>query len=191
MMLKRLLAALLAAMLLCCAAAFAESEDPFEDDDDFDFEFADDGYDGEWIEVKDLSIEFCLPDGWTPSEAGEGAAYAAVSGNGASLSIRVAASDVDDVAAWGAANLESFEMDEANFYDVLVVEGETSVTIFADVSEDGLLAFEFGRTDEESLSRAFALQIVGSACAIWDDEDMLSDDDEGFDFGEAFGKDMD
>ena len=191
MMLKRLLAALLAAMLLCCAAAFAESEDPFEDDDDFDFEFADDGYDGEWIEVKDLSIEFCLPDGWTPSEAGEGAAYAAVSGNGASLSIRVAARDVDDVAAWGAANLESFEMDEANFYDVLVVEGETSVTIFADVSEDGLLAFEFGRTDEESLSRAFALQIVGSACAIWDDEDMLSGDDEGFDFGEAFGKDMD
>ena len=192
MMAKRILAALLAAMLLCCAAACAESEDPFANDDEFDFEFVDEGYEGDWIEIEELSIELCLPEGWTPIQAEAGAAYAAVSADGsAGLSIRVAARDVDDVAAWGKENLEAFETDEANFYDVLVVEEQAAVTIYADVSEDGLLAFDFTRADGEALSREFALQIVGTACAVWADADLLVGDADGFDFGEAFEKDPD
>lgn len=190
MTMKRILAALLAAVLLCCAAAFAESETSPAEDADFDFNFADDGYDGDWVEVPALAIEFCLPDGWSATEPGEGAVYAAASAdNAASLSIRLAAEGVDDIVAWGDANLDGYEMDEANFYDVLVQEDATSVTIYADVSESGLVAFDFTRTDAEALPRAFALQIVGSACAIWDDEDILVSDDD-FDFGEEFEEDL-
>lgn len=193
MMIKKILAALLAALMLFCTAACAETEDAFAEGGDFNYDFADDGYDGEWVEVSALSMEFCQPDGWTAVEPGKGASYAAASADGmASLSIRLAAEGVEDVTAWGEANLDGYEMDEANFYDVLVVETDGAISIYADVSEGGLIAFDFTRADAEALSRTFALQIVGSACALWDDADVLVGDGdiEGFDFGEAFEEDL-
>jgi len=198
MQIKRLLAALIATMLLCCSATCTMAEDTeddgfFSDYGDFGFGFDDDAYEGEWVEVQALMIEFCLPDGWTPGQAAQGAVYSAEKDDGsASLSIRLAAQDVDDLSAWGKANLKGYQMDEANFYDVLVVEGENALSIYADVSEEGLLAFDFTRTGADALTREFALQIVGSVCAIWGDGDILVDGDfEDFDFGEAFGEDLD
>ena len=97
---------------------------------------------------------------------------------------------MDDLAAWGAANLTSTQPGTAGFYDVLLSGGGNGLSVYLIVTEDDVLAFDFTRTDEAALSPDFALQIVGSACALWDDDVPLMDGDEGFDFGEAFEADL-
>jgi len=179
---KRWLPVILALMLLC-GSVFAE--------EDWDFEAFDDGYDGRWVQVSALDIEFCLPEGWHETAATDGCAYAAASDRGdATLAIRLAAENVDDLAAWGATNLKNSRPVTAGFYDVLLSGGGNGMSAYLIVTEDNLLAFDFTRTGEEALSPEFALQIVGSACALWDDDVPLMDGDEGFDFGEAFEADL-
>ena len=100
---RKWMSAMLALMLLLCASASAE-----EDWEDYAFEAFDDGYDGAWVQVSALDIEFCLPEGWQEMAAPDGAAYAAANDRGsATLAIRLAARNVDDLAAWGAANVKN------------------------------------------------------------------------------------
>jgi len=185
---KRWLSAILVLMLLCASASVSAEEDWA---DDYAFEAFDDGYDGAWVQVSALDIEFCLPEGWQETAATDGVAYAAANGQGsATLAIRLAAQNVDDLAAWGAANLKDFQLGNAGFYDVLLCGGGNEMSAYLIVAEDDVLAFDFTRTGEAALSPDFALQIVGSACALWDDDVPLMDGDEGFDFGEAFEADL-
>jgi hypothetical protein len=180
------LSAMLALMLLLCASASAE-----EDWEDYAFEAFDDGYDGSWVQVDALGIEFCLPDGWHETASPEGAAYAAASDRGdATLAIRLIAESVDDLAAWGAANLKNSQPGTAGFYDVLLNGDGNAMSAYLIITEDNVLAFDFTRTSEDAFSAEFALQIVGSACALWDDNVPLMEGDEGFEFGEAFEADL-
>lgn len=180
---KRWLSVILTLMLLLCASAFSE--------EDWDFEAFDDGYDGSWVQINPLHIEFCLPEGWHETAAPEGAAYAASSDQGdATLAIRLATEKVDDLAAWGKVNLKNSQPGNAGFYDVLLSGEGNAMSAYLIIWEDSVLAFDFTRTGEEALSPEFALQIVGSACALWDDDVPLMDGDEGFDFGEAFEADL-
>lgn len=180
------LSATLAIMLLFCASASAE-----KDWEDYTFEAFDDGYDGSWVQVDALGIEFCLPDSWHETASPEGAAYAAASEQGdATLAIRLAAGSVDDLAAWGAANVKNSQPGTAGFYDVLLSGDGDAMSAFLIITADNVLDFDFTRTSEDALSPEFALQIVGSACALWDDDVPLMEGDEGFEFGEAFEADL-
>lgn len=182
------LSAILAALLLICA--FASAETGWEDA--FGLDQFDDGYDGSWIQVDGLGMEFCLPDGWSESSASSDAAFTATNAAGdAALRIRAVAEDVGDLAKWGADNLKDSQKDEANFYDVLVTEQEDAMSVYLIIQDGGVLAFDFKRKDQSALPRQFALQIVGSACALWDDDDVpVLEGDEEFDFGEAFEADL-
>ena len=184
---KKWLSAILALMLLLCASASAE-----EDWEDYAaLEAFDDGYDGSWVQVSALNIEFCLPEGWHETNPPESAAYAAASDrDDATLAIRLAAENVDDLAAWGATNLKNSQPATAGFYDVLLSGDGNAMSAYLIVTEDSVLAFDFTRTGEDAFSAEFALQIVGSACALWDDDVPLMDGDEGFDYGEAFEADL-
>ncbi len=204
---RKWIAVLIAALMLSSAFALAE------DIGDYDFEFNDDGYEGEWVTLEGQGMEFCLPEGWKEVESADGAFYAASNGDAsASLSIRLEAEGVEDIIAWGETNLDSYEVDEANFYDALVVEADTSITVRFILDEGKLLSFDFVRADAGALSREFALQIVGSTCLTWDDEDFpfpeediegfsfdddvfdgddpFSESDDEEDFGEAFEADL-
>lgn len=186
-MVKRL-SAILAALLLVFALASAETAW----DDAFGLDQFDDGYDGNWIQIDALSMEFCLPDGWGESSPSSDAAFTAVNAAGdAALRIRSVAENVSDLAKWGAANLKSSQKDEANFYDVLVTEGEDALSVYLIIQDEDVIAFDFKRKSPSALPRQFALQIVGSACALWDDDDVpVLEGDEDFDFGEAFEADL-
>ena len=175
---------ILVAMMLLITSAVAEPEW------DFDAEFGafDDGYDGSWVQVEALDFEFCLPEDWEPVEAIDGAAFAAAkSGGNASLSIRLAGESPDGLAAWGAANLKDGKSDTANFYDVLLTGNDSALNVYLIVSGDSVVAFDFTRTMADALSMELALQIVGSACELWGDDDVpLLEGDGDFDFTEAF-----
>ena len=186
-MVKRL-SAILAALFVFCALASAETAW----EDAFGLDQFDDGYEGSWIQVDGLSMEFCLPDGWSEVSAPSDAAFAAANTAGdAALRIRSVAENVSDLAAWSAANLKNSQKDEANFYDVLVTEGEDAMSVYLIIQDGEVLAFDFTRKSQSALPRQFALQIVGSACALWDDDDVpVLEGDEDFDFGEAFEADL-
>lgn len=181
---KQWISAFLAALLLLGVLASAETD--WGDDAGFG-EFSD-GYDGSWVQVGALDFEFCLPEGWRETTAADGAAFAATTADGdAALGIRLAAEGVDDLAAWGAANLKSFRSDTANFYPVLLSGDRDALSVYLIISGSQVVAFDFNRTNADALSAEFALQIVGSACELWDDDDVpLLEGDGGFDFGEAF-----
>jgi len=184
---KRWLCAMMAVMLLLCACASAENE---WNDKDVGFGEFDDGYDGTWVEVTALGFEFCLPDGWHETAAPEGVTYAAATESGdATLAIRLVAEDVNDLSAWGSANLKNARPDTANFFNVLMTGDKSTLNVYVIISDNRVLAFDFTRADEDALSQAFALQIVGSACELWDDEDVPLEEGEA-DFGEAFEDDL-
>jgi len=186
---KRCLAIILLAAMVLCPMAWAEEEGL---DGEFDFGFTDDGYEGDWVEIEDLDIEFCMPMGWSQAEALDGISFAAAAEDGSvRLSVSKAAEDVEDIVAWGEANLDSYELDEANFYDALVTEEENSIVVHFVVSDGMMVSFAFDRAGREALTREFALNIVGSVCVIWDDDEAFPDVvEDGFDFGEAFEEDM-
>ena len=182
---KRFLITLLIALLALGVAATAEEEG-------FGFDFAEEGYEGEWILIDDLDIEFCLPEGWTPLEVDEDEAFTAMSEDGrASLRVRLEQEGVEDLTIWGESRLDSYRTGEANLHDVLIVETEESLIVRFIADEDRLIAFEFAREAPEALELDFALQIVGSAYEGWADEGFdfgdIDVDWEGFDFMEAFG----
>lgn len=186
-MVKRL-SAFLAALFLICAVASAETAW----EDAFGLDQFDDGYDGSWIQVDALGMEFCLPDGWSASSEPSDAAFAAASAAGdATLRIRSVAENAGGLAAWGADNLKNSQKDEANFYDVLVTERDDALSVYLIIQDGHVIAFDFTRKDQSALTRQFALQIVGSACALWDDDDVpVLEGDGDFDFGEAFEADL-
>jgi hypothetical protein len=186
---KRWFSALLAALMLLCACGFAED---VWNENDVGFGEFDDGYDGDWVQVTSLGFEFCLPEGWSETAAPDGAVYAAAKSQGdATLSIRVAAENVDDLAAWGTENLKDSQPGTANFYNVLLTGGKDALSVYLIISDNRVLAFDFTRAVEEALSLPFALQIVGSACELWDDDDVpITEGDGASDFGEAFEADL-
>ena len=180
---KRWISAVLAALMLLCAFGLAETE---WNENDVGFGEFDDGYDGSWVQVDALGIEFCLPDGWSEASTPDGAAFAAAKSTGdATLTLRLAAQSVDDLNAWGAENLGKTQPDTANFYSVLLTGDKSTLNVYLIISGGNVLAFDFTRGSEEALSRQFALQIVGSACELWTDEDVPLEDGDA-DFGEAF-----
>ena len=171
MNIRRLLCALLAALMLTLPALA-------EQDSDFSFDFDDEGYTGEWVELPVLGIEFCQPDGWAFVEGLEGEGYAAATEDGsASLIIRVEANEVDDIVAWGDANLSGYEVDASGFFDTLVVEDKQALDIYRLNNED-VIHFAFTRASEDALSRAFALEIVDSMNEAWIEEGEFLDDGE-------------
>ena len=177
---KKLISALLIAALLLMGTALAE------EDGDFGFDFGDDGYTGEWVRVDDMSLEFCLPEGW--EQTGE-AAYGMQDsdGNTVALTISVAAEGVDDILVWGESNLNVYEICGAGFYDVLVEETDEKLTVCFLDNTDSLIRFEFTRSSADALTRDFALQIVGSINESWLDEGpMLSDEEDVYDVFSEF-----
>ena len=97
---------------------------------------------------------------------------------------------MSDLATWGAANLKNAQSGSAGFYDVLLTGGKNALGVYAIISGDQVVAFDFTRTSDDALTLDFALQIVGSACVLWDDDVPLMEGDEDFDFGEAFEADL-
>ena len=103
---KRILAAVMAVLVLCCPMAYAW-EGPFDgvdeipaEDAELKFDFEDDGYDGEWVQIDALNIEFCLPQGWSEAQPSAGDVYAAASPDGrAALAIRMEGEHVSDLQA--------------------------------------------------------------------------------------------
>lgn len=192
LLMKRWLILALVALIALCPPAVAE-QGPEDVETEFGFEFMDDGYTGEWTKINALGFEFCLPEGWGEIEAPAEAVFAAVQeGGAAALSIRAVAEDVEDLSAWSAENLPLSQGAEAGFYDVRVFEEGQALAVYLLVADGRLIAFDFTRGDEQALPRDFALQIVGSVCEIWDDEDvpLPEGDADGFDFGEAFEADL-
>lgn len=163
MTIKRVLAMLLAVLMLVLAAAAEE---------DTDFDFDEDGYTGTWMSVQGTDLEFCLPDGWSQTDAGEDAFAAQKDDDAASLRVYVAAEEVEDLIEWGDEVLEDYMIDASGFVDVLYVEVDETVAVYR-LNEDGrLIAFVFDRRSAEDLPTAFALQIVASASEGWMDEDV-------------------
>ena len=120
MNIRKLICALLA-MLLLALPVLAEEED------DFGFDFSDDGYTGEWLELTDLGIELCLPDGWDLLEAGEDVDFDAKASDGsAALSILKVADDVTDLVKWAEEHVESYELDDEGFFDTLYTEDDAA-----------------------------------------------------------------
>ncbi|MBR1822133.1 MAG: hypothetical protein IJ769_11015 [Clostridia bacterium] len=174
MNIRRMLAALLIAALLLTAVALAE--------DEFGFDFDDEGYTGTWVDIPALGVEFCLPDGWTQTEAGEDAAFAAAKDDGgAALAVRVEAENVEDVLDWAEANLSNYGIDTAGFFDTLYVESDDAISIYRLNYEDQLMAFGFARESAAALSLEFALEIVESVSEGWYDDYELYGGEDGAD----------
>ena len=170
MNIRKLICALLA-MLLLALPVLAEEED------DFGFDFSDDGYTGEWLELTDLGIELCLPDGWDLLEAGEDVDFAAKASDGsAALSILKVADDVTDLVKWAEEHVESYELDDEGFFDTLYTEDDAGVTVYR-LYDGKLLAFDFTRQSAEKLPLTFALQIVESANESWPEEGEFLEED--------------
>lgn len=172
MNIRRMLCALLAALMLTLPALA-------EQDDEFAFDFDDEGYTGEWVELPVLGIEFCQPEGWAFVDGLEGEGYAAAKQDGgASLVIRVVANGVDDIVAWGDANLSGYEVDASGFFDTLVVEGKEALDIYR-LNNGDVIHFAFTRASEGELSRAFALEIAYSVNEAWtEDGDFYEPEDD-------------
>lgn len=135
---------------------------------DFSFDFDDEGYDGAWVSVEALGIEFCLPDGWTEVEAGEGVAYAAAREDGlARLEIRPEAEDVASPTAWAKDNLEAWELVEDDYFDVLLTADDATLTARILLKGGKLVALAFTRETEEALPWQRALRIVDTVYAEW------------------------
>ena len=168
---RNVLCALLAALLMMIPALA-------EEESDFSFDFDDGGYTGEWVDLPVLGIEFCQPDGWAHVEGLDGEGYAAATQDGsASLVIRVEANEVEDIVAWGDANLSGYDVDATGFFDTLVVEDQLALDIYRLINGD-VIHFAFTRASDEALTRAFALEIVDSVNEAWMDEGTF---DEGED----------
>ncbi len=170
MTIRRIFAALLALMTLMGAAALAE--------EDFSFDFGDEGYTGQWLDIPALGVELCLPDGWSPIESEEDSAFEAVTNDGsATLLVYAVADEVQDIVAWADANLDGYQLDNAGFFDTLLQEEEDAVTVYRLNGEGEVLAFAFTRASAEALSTAFALEIVDSVNESWVDEGEPLDGD--------------
>lgn len=169
MKIRRMLAALLAATLLL-AAALAE-------EDLFGFDFDDEGYTGTWTDIPALGVEFCLPDGWTSVEAGEGVAFAARTDDGtAALEVTMAAEAVENIVDWAEENLTGYKADTAGFFDTLYIEADDGISVYRLNYEDQVMAFAFTRSAPEALSLAFALEIVDSVSEGWVEDYELGED---------------
>lgn len=159
---RRILSALLALTLLMWAACAEEG---------FAFDFDDEGYTGDWLNVPALGIELCLPDGWTQAEAAEGLAFAATKDDGtAAMAISVTDTGVADLIEWADANLGDYSVDTTGFFDTVLTEQDDAVAIYRLDDGGQVLAFSFDRADADAVSAAFALEIVDSVNESWADE---------------------
>ena len=161
---KRWMAAVLAAFMLIGLIGLAEPEE------DFDFDFDDGGYTGEWVALKGLDLQFCLPDGWTALESDLSLAFQGISDDSrVTLEVGEIARDVDDLPTWADANLSGHETDEAGLYFAVTQESDEQVTVYI-LDADRVIAFRFDRAAVDAISRDFALQIAGSTSEDWGDE---------------------
>ena len=158
--------ALMLILLLLAGAACAETGNH-----DYSFSFDEDGYSGEWVTVAldGLTVELCLPDGWT-GDVGEDGVYSASDGaEDVQMTLRVAAEQVDDLEEWAGENLDGWDMDEAGLYDVAVTQGESALEIYVPASRGRLLVYRFEGDGADALFRAYALMIAGSGYEGWMD----------------------
>ena len=168
---KKWLALLTAALLLLCFAAAAEPEE-----DDFGFDFGEGGYTGEWVALKGLDLQFCLPDGWTALETDLGPAFQGISDDSrVALEVAEEAADVDDLQTWAKGSLSEFDMEEAGLYGAAVEETDARVCVYI-LDAGRVIAFRFDRAEPDALSRAAALQIAGSTSEDWGDSGEAFDE---------------
>ena len=147
---------------------FEAEEGEWEDIESFGFEMESEGYTGEWIQLVNLNMEFCLPDGWSEALTEEEMEfYAETEDRKGSISIYIESETEEDLLAWADKNLGQYETDIANFYDVAMQSEENRMTIYLINAENRLIAFRFIYDAENPVSREFALEIVGSACDVW------------------------
>ena len=173
---KKLMIWLLAAALLASAALAAEvAPETVEETGEalepvFDDSFDGEGYDGAWVTIDDLGVEFCLPEGWTEAEPAEGAAYRAVSPDGeATLDVSLFGAEcgAEGMTQWAEAHLDQpFEVVMANGQEVAVVREDTALTVLVPLAGD-VARVDFTRSDEAALSDALALSIAGSCSDAW------------------------
>ena len=137
---------------------------------DFAFDFMDEGYEGRWVQIDPLGIEFCLPEGWTEQQPAGDAVYAATAPDGqTSLNVYRVEEGVADPQAWGETHLKEYETAVANFYDALIVEEEHSIQVYIATGEDLLVRFEYTRPTPGALDRDAALRIIETVCDLWVD----------------------
>ena len=184
--------ALLLALLLTFGAALAETEkevmEGFESDADayaFVYSFDDDGYDGEWVEIPTLNMQFCLPEGWTEQPVAEDVVYAADRDDGsAHLLVYLEAEDVQDIEAWAMERFgegADYAVEPAGQYTAVVREEPQTGSLFIDIRTDGdkVVLFSFSRTGEDALTREFALNIAGTLYEdVFAGQDFLPDEAE-------------
>jgi len=180
---KKLLAILLMAIMMipfACAAEYEGDEflseadmaefEIWDGDDIIGFMPGDEGgYTGEWMPLEELNMEFCLPDGWqlAVTEEEKVVFYAEKEDASVSLAICIESNAVQDIFLWGDRNLESYEIDTASFYDVIIKEIDNQTTVYLINAENKLLGFRFNYEDIEAISREMILEIVGTAYEIW------------------------
>lgn len=178
---KKFLAVLLMAAMMTSFAFASETEEEWlfegeefvvdgewEDFEAFGFEMESEGYSGEWIQLEDLNMEFCLPDGWTIALTEEDVSFYAETADGkGSISVYVESDMEEDILAWADKNLGQYETDIANFYDVVLKRSEIQTHIYLINAQGKLIDFRFIYDAENPVSREFAIEVVGSACDVW------------------------
>lgn len=182
---KKIMAVLLMTMMMVSFAYASEIEGEEWDDgwnyegetslegdmeaaENFGFVADSDGYTGEWVSLENLNMQFCLPDGWEMALTEEEVAFYAETEDGKnSLSISVISDSEDDILVWSEQNLVQYEVDTANFYDVVLQRTDMQMDIYLINAENKLLAFRFDYDAENPITRELALEIVGTACDVW------------------------
>ena len=198
---KKLLALMLVCLLLAVnAAAYAEfnaddfsaifnegifgddelSDDDFDEDDlegsdddeSYEVTFDDGGYNGEWVSVDDLQIEFFLPEGWRAGEAAEDEYYFAEIPDGAAeLGIVVYDDTFDggELSDWAEANVDdAYTLGTANGLDVAVInDTDVGRLLILIPASDCVIGFNFHRDSEAALSNSMALKIAGTCTELW------------------------
>lgn len=151
---------LCALMILSLCAPLSALADDYEDGFGFDAE----GYDGTWIRMEGLNLEFCLPDDWQTAESP--LTYETLSAD-ARMSVYIEAENVVSLSDWGEANLDAFDEEAVGFYDALITEQPDAVRVRILNKDDQVLCFEFVRASARALPLDRILEMVGSVDEAW------------------------
>ena len=155
---------------------FGEWEDAAEDEfgNSFDVTFDDGGYNGEWVSVDDLEIEFFLPEGWQQGTPAEDEYFFAENEDGTAelgISLFDDSFDGEELSDWAAEALdgEDYVVGMANALEVAIVTDEEMgrIVVLVPSAESNIVAFDFYRESENVLSSEFALEIAGTCTDLW------------------------
>ena len=176
---KKLMVLLLAVFVLALGAMAETAETPAPSptpEPDFGEKFGSDGYDGEWVTLPALDIEFCLPEGWHGVAFDELDEVRAFTGSNAdnTVTLFITLWDGDYTGQTGEAFLkylaESLWEDKtrlanANGMEVALYRGEcgdhTDVLVLVPQPER-VICFGFHCDSPDAIEDDFALAIAGT-----------------------------